>query len=100
MLQGHEREIAESLFYHKKYSAVLISPLTLRDLGLGQIDVAYLKKVKCEWTLTIVEVKSLQMPGPSQFSRLKNSANFLAEMLQIPVFLKVKLCQKNDLPLS
>ncbi len=100
MLQGHEREIVESLYYHRNLSAVLVSPLTLRDLGLGQIDVAYLKKMNGEWSLTIVEVKSQQRPSPRQFSRLKSSANFLAEILQIPVFLKVKLCQKNDLPLS
>lgn len=100
-------DIAESDFsreFHKQYVPFLISSSLLRSMNLGQIDIAYVKKIvqgsSCSqrpWRLYLIEVKSSHYPVRSQMTRLLKTQEYLSRVLEIESKLEVKFCQKaND----
>ncbi len=99
--KGFEFEKEQSKSYkHSSALALLVSPLVLRERGLGQIDYAeFMPKTKVkEARAQIVECKfTLRGTGlaPQQWARLKNSARFLGELLDCPVELKIASQRKT-----
>jgi wyosine [tRNA(Phe)-imidazoG37] synthetase (radical SAM superfamily) len=85
----------ETRHFHNLGTPCLISSLVLRSHGLGQIDVAYLKKQHSKWQLHIIEVKTKTIPGKSQWRRLLKAQNYLSKVLEVESNLKVKFC-KNE----
>ena len=80
--------------------ALLVSPLILRERGLGQVDYAEYspKKNQQEARALIVECKyTLRSRGLGfkQWTRLKNSAGFIGELLDCPVELKIESERKS-----
>jgi hypothetical protein len=73
---------------------VLVSPLLLRSFNLGQIDIAFLSKNKSEFILEVYELKTSKLPSLSQLRRLKKTCNYLAQILEIEISFRVRLCQK------
>ncbi|MCK6595513.1 MAG: hypothetical protein L6Q33_09960 [Bacteriovoracaceae bacterium] len=91
--KGNELEKEASLFYHSKYTPVLVSSLVLRKRGGGQIDLTYLHKD----TLTIIELKNGGILSPVQYFRLKDSGSLLGEVLNRTVFLKLNFAKFEKL---
>lgn len=94
-----ESEFSQSM--HKKGVPVLVSPMHLRSLNLGQIDVAYLERIKNKtWVLRIIESKSSISPSIIQMKRLRKTQDYLSRVLDMPAKLEVNFCQKADRTLS
>lgn len=96
MKQGEFQEASLSEKYHTKNCAVLVSPLVLRSMDLGQIDLAYLSKNKRGVRLHLIEVKSSRYPSRGQQRRLLRTQDYLSKVLNIESILEVKFCQKDD----
>jgi hypothetical protein len=94
MRKGDEIESLQSLFFHKKNLPVLISSKVLREIGAGQVDLAYMQK-KDNWVLTLVEVKASSYPSSKQLQRLRKSQDYLSKVLECETILSVKFCQKD-----
>lgn len=94
MRKGEAFEQICSLEMHKNDIPVLISPLVLRSLGVGQLDLVILKKKPSQrWMMIIYELKTSMLPGPLQMRRLKKAQEYLAIIFQMEVQLKVKFCK-------
>jgi hypothetical protein len=101
MKKGDVLESECSLFFHHRGVAVLVSPLVLRSLNLGQIDVAYLDRTsKKAWVLVIIESKSAFYPSILQLRRLRKTQDYLSRVLDMPAKLEVNFCQKDERTLS
>lgn len=85
---------------HQLGVPALISPLLLRSLNLGQIDVAYIQKASDKkWLLKIIESKSSLSPSRAQMLRLRKTQDYLSRVLEMEALLEVKFCKKDDLTL-
>lgn len=101
MKKGDILESECSLLFHRRGVGVLVSPLVLRSLNLGQIDVAYLERTpKKSWVLIIIESKSSLFPSMHQMIRLRKTQDYLSRVLDVPAKLEVNFCQKADRTLS
>lgn len=72
--------------FHRQGLALLLSPLVLRDMALGQVDAARLIGGR-------VELCELKLYGELSFKqriRLVRSANYLGELLDREVLLKLE----------
>lgn len=78
-----EKEVSE--FLHKNYTPVLISSQLLRNYNCGQVDVAYWYR----GVLYISEAKYSGKVKPKQKTRLYQSANFLAQLMNVTVKIQV-----------
>jgi hypothetical protein len=94
MKKGEWSELQLSLYYHHQYIPFLVSPKILREVGAGQIDIAYLKKTN-HWCVTLVEVKSQSYPSGTQWRRLRKAQDYLSRVLECETNLEVKFCQKD-----
>jgi len=94
------REILQTKYYHSLGTPFLVSPLVLRSHGLGQIDLAYLKKKNSTWQLHIIEVKTKTVPSHSQWLRLLKSQDYLSKVLEVESKLKVNFCKNEQDSLS
>jgi hypothetical protein len=101
MRKGDILEADSSHIFHKKGVPTLVSPMVLRALHLGQIDIAYLERLPNKsWILKIIEVKSSLYPSLPQMKRLRKTQDYLSRVLEIEAKLEVKFCQKVDRTLS
>ncbi len=94
MKKGELNELQLSLYYHNQFIPFLISPAILRELGAGQVDIAYLERKK-DWKATLIEVKSQSYPSVHQWKRLQKSQDYLSKVLEFEIILQVKFCQKD-----
>jgi hypothetical protein len=94
MKKGEQNEKNLSNYFHNRFIPVLISPKLLRELGAGQVDIAYLKK-NPNWQLKLIEVKSRSYPSPGQWQRLRKAQDYLSKVLECETILEVKFCQKD-----
>ena len=101
MKKGDIQESKFSKSMHRLGVPTLVSPMVLRSLNLGQIDVAYLqKKSNQTWVLRIIESKSSISPSIFQMKRLKKTQDYLSRVLDMEALLEVNFCQKADRTLS
>lgn len=100
MNKGEFLESRYSIYYHFRNTPFLISPLLLRSLDLGQIDLAYLKKEKNHQQIFLIEVKNSLYPSHQQMKRLQKTQEYLSQVLNIETKLAVKFCKKRDSSLS
>ena len=77
--RGERTEEEASLLYHARGVPLLVSPLILRSLGLGQVDVCYFDGRK---GLVIVESKTRGHVSPRQRRRLLKSCAFLGAIFK------------------
>lgn len=91
--KGNDLEREASLYYHSKFTPVLISSLVLRKRGAGQIDLSYLDKE----FVTILELKNGGILSSLQYLRLKNSGSLIGEVLNKTVFLKLNFAKYEKL---
>lgn len=84
--KGLEFERRFSRRFHRHGRALLVSPLVLRELGLGQIDAARLVENRIE----ICELKLFGELSWRQKTRLMRSASYLGELLDKEVRLKLE----------
>lgn len=91
--KGNDLEREASLYYHSKFTPVLISSLVLRKRGAGQIDLSYLDKE----FVTILELKNGGILSSSQYLRLKDSGSLIGEVLNKTVFLKLNFAKYEKL---
>src|SRR5690606_32638648 len=75
--KGKQLEAYFSSLLHKKYIPVLISPLVLRQLGAGQVDVAVFKPNE----LHLIEIKASGRVTFKQIERLGKSGTWLGHVL-------------------
>ena len=71
----------------------------LRSMGLGQVDVAILKKLlprKCQNILILIECKCTHYPTKKQILRLYRTQDYLSRVLGIETKFEVKFCQKDQ----
>ena len=100
MRKGDILESDYSKEMHQLGVPALISPLLLRSLNLGQIDVAYIQKASDKkWLLKIIESKSSLSPPKGQMFRLRKTQDYLSRVLEMEALLEVKFCKKDDLTL-
>lgn len=92
-IKGNDLEKEASLYYHSKFTPVLISSLVLRKRGAGQIDLSYLDKE----FVTILELKNGGILSSLQYLRLKNSGSLIGEVLNKTVFLKLNFAKYEKL---
>lgn len=104
MQKGESLEANYSKIYHRDNYPVLVSSLLLRSFNAGQIDLAYLKKIKNNekalFELHLIEIKTSQFPNEIQRKRLNRAREYLTQVLDIDTFLSVKFCKKSDSSLS
>lgn len=101
MKKGDILESDFSKSMHCKGVPALVSPMVLRSLNLGQIDIAYLERTnKKTWVLKIIESKSSLYPSVTQMKRLRKTQDYLSKVLDIEALLEVNFCQKADRTLS
>ncbi len=98
MNRGEAVELLASAEIHKKGIALLVSPLILRELGAGQIDVARIEKISCESKISLFEVKSKWSPGKKQWIRLKRSSQFLSMVFNMSSTIQIWQFEKEILP--
>jgi hypothetical protein len=79
--KGLSLELIISTKYHKRGIPLLVSPLYLREMGCGQIDIAYIVKNK----VFIHEIKSNGLISELQIQRIKAASFLIAEILKLPV---------------
>lgn len=84
--KGLDFERRFSRTFHRRGCALLVSPLILRELGLGQIDAARLIQDRVE----LCELKLYGELSSRQRQRLMRSANYLGELLEREVVLKLE----------
>lgn len=84
--KGLDYELRFSQSFHKRGCALLASPLVLRELGLGQVDAARFIQRRLE----ICELKLYGELSHKQRGRLVRTANYLAELLDTEVSLKLE----------
>lgn len=94
MKKGDWNELQWSKYLHQKHIPFLISSKVLREIGAGQIDIAYLSH-QDPWRAELVEVKSNAYPTKFQWKRLLKSQDYLSKVLEFEINLKVKFCQKD-----
>ena len=100
MKKGDILESDFSKSMHQLGVPALVSPMVLRSLHLGQIDVAYLQKTSNKtWVLKIIEAKYSVSPSVSQMKRLRKTQDYLSRVLDMPAKLEVNFCKKSDLTL-
>lgn len=84
---GQKLEEEKSLLFHREGVPLLVSPALLRSRGLGQIDLARMKK-KNSWVIEIGEVKSsdvgVEVFLRGQRMRLFQSLRFLSSIFGAP----------------
>ena len=78
-----EREF--SIRAHRQFMPILISPLLLRRIGLGQIDISYFVPRGPKRGVYLVEVKSSLRLSSKQKLRLKKAQSYLATIFNCPV---------------
>ena len=101
MKKGDLLESENSRLLHKKGVPTLVSPMVLRSLNLGQIDVAYLEKSQNKtWVLRITESKTSVYPSVHQMKRLRKTQDYLSRVLEMEALLEVNFCQKGHRTLS
>ncbi len=101
MQKGDILESNNSITFHKIGIPTLVSPMLLRSLNLGQIDIAYLERLQNKtWVLKIIETKSSFYPSAHQMNRLRKTQDYLSKVLDMEALLEVKFCQKADPTLS
>jgi hypothetical protein len=84
----YEREVGEKL--HAQHLPVLISPMLLRKLGAGQIDVAYLDQNGQEEKIVLVEIKkNRQYFSQNQYRRLGQAQELIAAVFEKDVVLRL-----------
>lgn len=71
----------------------LISSLLLREKNLGQIDLATYQKKK---RIKIFELKYSKYPSYLQLTRLRKTQDYLSQILEVEVDLKISLCKKQN----
>lgn len=81
--EGAWLELKYSQFFHHDHIPCLISPLVLRDMNMGQIDLAFLTKKNGKFVINIAEIKRSMFPSKKQLLRLKRSVSFLADVLEM-----------------
>lgn len=87
VLKGEAFEKEMSLKLHTEARALLVSPLVLRERGLGQVDVVNLEKA----VITVWEIKSSLKPRVKQIMRLSAAACFLSQIFSKSVRLLLKI---------
>ena len=85
--KGREWERTLSIYWHQRYTPVLISPTFLRSRGAGQIDIAYADAK----SIRLVECKQSCYPTPAQLSRLRKAQQLLSHVFSRPVLLDISL---------
>ncbi|MBT3235923.1 MAG: hypothetical protein HN353_08225 [Bdellovibrionales bacterium] len=95
---GEELERKSSISFHQKGTPLLISAKLLRSYHCGQIDLARITCRKSGPIIELGEVKSRYQPSERQYGRLRRSANFLAQIFNLPATLTVAFGQKEPLP--
>lgn len=93
---GASAESKSSVKLHSIGTPFLISSLFLRSRGLGQVDIAYIKKR----TLNLVEVKNSSLGvrklySSDQFLRLNETAKFFSIILDVNTRVK-SIAQKES----
>jgi len=83
--KGREFELMASSRLHREGVPLLISPQFLRQMGLGQIDIARIKNEVIE----IYELKHSSYISPRQKGRIKSTAHFLGQLLGKPAFTRL-----------
>jgi hypothetical protein len=83
--KGLQLEKAISKKLHTRASALLVSPLFLRDQGLGQIDLAVWEKGE----IRVFEIKSQHQPNIRQLTRLRKACHFLGLLFEATSRLEV-----------
>ena len=71
--KGNLFEQEASLYYHERFTPVLVSNQLLKKMGAGQIDLAFVKAD----TLYVLELKQSGIISAQQQIRLKKSAKLL-----------------------
>jgi hypothetical protein len=94
MKKGIWNELQCSKYYHSKNIPFLISSKLLREIGAGQVDIAFLENKK-PMRIQLIEVKSKSFPDHKQWKRLQKSQDYLSRILDCETILKVKFCQKD-----
>lgn len=84
--KGLDFELRFTRSFHQKGLPVLVSPLILREMGLGQVDAARLTQKRLE----LCELKLYGELSPKQKARLVRSANYLGELLDKEVVLTLE----------
>lgn len=83
--KGQREELIYSLKVHNQSGVpLLISPLLLRELGAGQIDLAILER-KGDWRIILYEIKSSGFIDHLQHKRLKKAAHLLSKVFECSV---------------
>lgn len=92
--KGAEKERQISC-YHSDKTAVLASSLLLRKLGAGQVDFCYIQnsclhllEVKSSW-LGVKACQGGSRGRSSQFSRLRDSGEFLSQVTGLPCQIEI-----------
>jgi hypothetical protein len=84
----YEREIGIKM--HSEYMPILISPMLLRRLGAGQIDVAYLDQSCKTDKIVLVEIKkNKQYFSQNQQRRLGQAQELIAAVFEKDVVLRL-----------
>jgi hypothetical protein len=96
MKMGEHFEKSYSTNISKNEYPFLISELLLREKNLGQIDFAKCFKHKKKFKIQIFEIKTKSAPNKFQFIRLKRTQDYLSQILETEVELKISLCQKTN----
>lgn len=78
-----EKELSEK--YHNLFTPVLVSSHILRARQCGQIDLCYIRKNQ----LFVLECKNGGVLSSKQYSRLKRSGDFIGNILDKVVFIKL-----------
>ena len=87
---GDEYEQIISKEMHEKYMPVLLSPLLLRRLGAGQVDLAYLDNSSREEKIVLLEIKkNKQFFSGGQRRRLGRSQDLVASIFEKDVVLRL-----------
>ena len=91
-INGITLELKMSKILHSDTIPLLVSPLLLRERGLGQVDISRISKDRIE----IFEVKSSAIVGYTQKRRLVASSDFLSFVLKYPVSLRYAFGQSDE----
>ena len=83
--RGQQTERMASSWYHGRGTPLLVSPLTLRSLGLGQVDVCF---IDGRGSVVVVESKTAGHISPRQLRRLLKACSFLGAILKKTVRLE------------
>ena len=82
--------------YHQNKLPLLVSPLFLRSIGAGQIDIAFFYKRGNKKLIKVVELKSSTFLSRKQRLRLNKTLRMLGEVFDMPIEFELEIakCEK------